>query len=155
MVLGKIGREVAIRCKAFGMKVIGYDPVFSEDIASKLGVTLVDLDSLFNQSDIITVHVPLTDETKFLISDETLKKCKDGVKIINCARGGIVDEDALVRALRFRKSFFCCFDVYVKEPPDLTSKLIQHPKLVSTPHLRSFNRRSTGKSCNSNCRTNC
>ncbi len=133
--LGKIGREVAIRCKAFGMKVVGYDPVLSEDIAAKLGVSLIDLDSLFSQSDIITVHVPLTEETKNLISDETLKKCKDGVKIINCARGGIVDEEALVRALDSGKVSSAALDVYINEPPDLTSKLIQHPKLVSTPHL--------------------
>ncbi len=133
--LGKIGREVAIRCKSFSMKVIGYDPVLSEDIASKLGVALVDLDTIFSQSDIITVHVPLTDETRNLISDETLAKCKDGVKIINCARGGIVDEAALLKALDSGKVSSAALDVYIKEPPDLNSPLFQHPKLVATPHL--------------------
>jgi D-3-phosphoglycerate dehydrogenase / 2-oxoglutarate reductase len=133
--LGKIGREVALRCKAFEMNVIGYDPILSEEIASKLGVKLVELDEIFSQSDIITVHVPLTDETRSLISDETLSKCKDGVKIINCARGGIIDEAALLRGLDSGKVSSAALDVYISEPPDLSGKLIQHPKIVATPHL--------------------
>ena len=133
--LGKVGREVASRVKAFGMTTIGYDPVLSNEVALKLGVNLVDLDSLFKQSDIVTVHVPLTDETKNLISEESLNICKDGVKIINCARGGIVDEQALVKALDSGKVSGAAFDVYVKEPPDYSGNFIQHPKIVTTPHL--------------------
>ncbi len=133
--LGKIGREVAVRCKAFGMKVIGYDPVLSEEVAAKIDVNLVDLDSIFAQSDIITVHVPLSDETKNLISDETIAKCKDGVKLINCARGGIIDEEALIRALDSGKVSAAALDVFIKEPPDFSGALIQHPKTVTTPHL--------------------
>jgi len=84
--LGRIGREVAVRSKAFEMNVIAYDPVVSEELAHKVGVTLVDLNTIFEKSDIITFHVPLNDETRNMISTETLQKCKNGVKIINCAR---------------------------------------------------------------------
>ncbi|MFO7446116.1 MAG: phosphoglycerate dehydrogenase [Ignavibacteriaceae bacterium] len=133
--LGKIGREVAVRSKAFGMNVIGYDPVLSEDIAKKMGVALVDLDTIFAKSDIITVHVPLTDETRNLLREETLKKCKDGVKLINCARGGIINEDDLLKALDSGKVSSAALDVYVKEPPDMALPIFQHPKIVTTPHL--------------------
>ena len=133
--LGKVGREVAVRAKAFGMKVIGYDPVLSNDVASKIGVELVQLESVFEQSDIITVHVPLSDETRNLISAETLKKCKDGVKLINCARGGIINESDLIEALDSGKVSAAAIDVYESEPPDYDGALIQHPKIVTTPHL--------------------
>lgn len=133
--LGKIGREVALRSKAFQMDIIGYDPVLSEDIASKLGISLVDLNTLFMESDIISVHVPLTEETENLISEKTLAKCKDGVKIINCARGGIVNEKDIVKALDSGKVSAAAFDVYLKEPPDFSGELIQHPKIITTPHL--------------------
>ncbi len=133
--LGKIGREVAIRAKAFGINVIGYDPVLSEEVAAKVGAKLVSLENIFENADLITVHVPMTKETKNLISDETLEKCKTGVKIINCARGGIVDEAALIKALDSGKVSSAAFDVYVTEPPEFTGPLIQHPKVVTTPHL--------------------
>ncbi len=133
--LGKIGREVAVRSKAFGMMVIGFDPVLSEEMALKIGVALVDLDTVFKNSDIITVHVPLSEETKNLLSEETLHRCKDGVKLINCARGGIINEDALVKALESGKVSSAALDVYTKEPPEFTGSLIQHPKVVTTPHL--------------------
>jgi D-3-phosphoglycerate dehydrogenase len=133
--LGKIGREVAIRAKAFKMNVVGFDPLLSTEVTGKLGVELLDLDSLFESSDIISVHVPLTDETKNLVSEASLKKCKNGVKIINCARGGIIDEEALVNALDSGKVSSAAFDVYITEPPDFSGRLIQHPKVVATPHL--------------------
>ncbi len=133
--LGKVGREVALRAKAFGMQVIGYDPVLSEEVAAKLGVKLTELDEIFAGSDMITLHVPLADETRNLISKNSLAKCKDGVKIVNCARGGIVDEAALVEALDSGKVSSAAFDVYVKEPPEYDGALIQHPKVVTTPHL--------------------
>jgi D-3-phosphoglycerate dehydrogenase / 2-oxoglutarate reductase len=133
--LGKIGREVAVRSKAFEMRVIGYDPVLSEDVASKLGFNMVDLDKIFEESDIITVHVPMNDQTKNMISEKTLAKCKDGVKIINCARGGIVNEEDLLKALDSGKVSGAAFDVYVSEPPDFNGPFIQHPKVVTTPHL--------------------
>lgn len=133
--LGKIGREVAARAKSFEMNVIGYDPVLSEEVASKLGVDLVSLEKIFSDSDIITVHVPLDDKTKNLISKETLKKCKDGVKIVNCARGGIINEDDIVEALNSGKVSSAAFDVYTKEPPDFEHPLFKHPKVILTPHL--------------------
>lgn len=132
---GRIGREVAIRSLAFGMNVIAFDPVVSEELANKIGVTLVDLDTIFKRSDIITFHVPVNDETKNMISAESLKKCKDGVRIINCARGGIINEEALLNGLESGKVSSAALDVYEKEPPDLSGKLIQHPKIVATPHL--------------------
>jgi len=133
--LGKIGKEVAIRSKAFGMKVIGFDPVLSEEVANKLGIPLLDLSSIFSQSDVITVHVPLTEETKHIINSKSLSKCKDGVRIINCARGGIVEEGALLSALESGKVASAALDVYENEPPDFSGKLIQHPQIVCTPHL--------------------
>ncbi len=133
--LGKIGREVAVRSKAFEMNVIGYDPVLSDEVAGKLGIKPVKLDEIFEQSDIITIHVPKSDETKNLISEKTLSRCKNGVKIINCARGGIVNETDLVKAVNDGKVSSAALDVYSSEPPDFSSELVQHPKIITTPHL--------------------
>jgi D-3-phosphoglycerate dehydrogenase len=133
--LGKVGREVAVRAKAFGMRIIAYDPVLSEEMAAKLGVTLINLDSLFLQSDIISVHVPLTDDTRNLISSESLKKCKRGVKIINCARGGIIDEKALIEALNSGQVSAAALDVYTNEPPIPDNPVLNHLKIICTPHL--------------------
>jgi len=133
--LGKIGREVAVRSKSFGMKIIGYDPLLSEEAASKLGIETSDLETLFSKSDIVSLHVPLSTETKHLISAETLRKCKNGVKIINCARGGIVNESDLVEALDSGKVSAAAIDVFEKEPPDLSNKIFNHPKIICTPHL--------------------
>ncbi|MCR4416975.1 MAG: phosphoglycerate dehydrogenase [Ignavibacteria bacterium] len=133
--LGKIGKEVAIRCKAFGMEVLGYDPVLTQDAAQKIGVRLVSIDEIFEQSDIITVHVPLSNETKNLIDKKAISKCKDGVKIINCARGGIVNEEALLEGLKSGKVSAAALDVFEKEPPQFPNELIEHPKVVVTPHI--------------------
>ncbi len=133
--LGKIGREVASRSKGFGMKIIGYDPLLSDETASKFGLELTALDALFVNSDIITLHVPLSAETKHLISMETLRKCKNGVKIINCARGGIVNENDLVDALDSGKVSAAAIDVFEKEPPDFSQRIFNHPKVICTPHL--------------------
>src|SRR3972149_1178362 len=133
--LGKIGGEVAARSKSFGMKIIGYDPLLSEEVASKLGIELLNLNTLFAISDIITLHVPLSSETKYLISANTLGKCKNGVKIINCARGGIVNENDLVAALDSGKVSAAAIDVFEKEPPDFSQRIFEHPKMICTPHL--------------------
>jgi D-3-phosphoglycerate dehydrogenase / 2-oxoglutarate reductase len=133
--LGKIGREVAIRAQGFGMIPIGYDPLLGPEVSSKLGIEVVDLDTLYSRADIITVHVPLTAQTENMINDESIKKCKDGVRFINCARGGIIEEAALVRALESGKVAGAAFDVYVKEPPEKDSPLVSNPKVVCTPHL--------------------
>ena len=132
--LGKIGREVAVRCQAFGMKTIGFDPVLSDDVATKLGIQLVSLDELYAQADVITVHTPLNDETRGLIGDDQISACKPGVRIINCARGGIVDEEALLRGLQSGKIGGAALDVFVQEPP-ANAELLQHPRLIATPHL--------------------
>jgi D-3-phosphoglycerate dehydrogenase len=132
--LGKIGREVASRCKAFGMHVIGYDPVLAPDVATKLGIELVTLEELFRRSDFITLHTPLTKETKGLLNEQTLAKCKRGVRVINCARGGIIDEAALLRALQSGQVGGAALDVFEEEPPK-NAALLQHEHVVVTPHL--------------------
>jgi D-3-phosphoglycerate dehydrogenase / 2-oxoglutarate reductase len=132
--LGKIGREVATRCRAFGMTVIGFDPVLSADVASKINVELVSLDEIYRRSDFITVHTPMSEETKGLLNDATIAKCKKGVRIINCARGGIVDEAALLRALESGHVAGAALDVFVVEPPK-DNPLLKHPKVIATPHL--------------------
>lgn len=133
--LGKIGKEVAVRCKAFGMEVLGYDPVLTQDSAQKIGVKLVSIDEILEQADIITVHVPLSNETKNLIDKKALQKCKDGVKIINCARGGIISETDLLEALKSGKVSSAALDVFEKEPPEFPNELISHPNVVVTPHI--------------------
>lgn len=132
--LGKIGREVANRCLGLGMKVVGYDPILSSDVARKMGIEPVTLDELYRRSDFISVHTPLTDETRGLINDATLGRCKRGVRIINCARGGIVDEQALLRGLNSGQVGGAALDVFASEPPG-DSPLIKHERVISTPHL--------------------
>jgi D-3-phosphoglycerate dehydrogenase / 2-oxoglutarate reductase len=132
--LGKIGHEVALRAQAFGMTTIGYDPVLSAEVASKFNVELVSLDEIYRRSDFITVHTPLNNDTRGLLNDATIAKCKKGVRLINCARGGIIDEGALLRALDSGHVAGAALDVYTEEPPkDFT--LVRHPKVVATPHL--------------------
>ncbi|MBK9098345.1 MAG: phosphoglycerate dehydrogenase [bacterium] len=133
--LGKIGKEVAVRAKAFGMKIISFDPLVAADSINDLGIQLVPLDEIWNSADIISVHTPLNDRTKNLISYEQISKCKTGVTIINCARGGIVNEKDLLKALKEGKVSAVGLDVFETEPPDFSNGLIQHPSVVSTPHL--------------------
>lgn len=132
--LGKIGREVAKRLKAFDMKIIGFDPVLSENTAEELGIKLVSIEEIIKESDFITVHVPLNENTKDLISFEQLKKLKKGVRIINCARGGIINEDAVLEGIEKGIISGAAFDVFEVEPPQ-NKKLIAHPKIIATPHL--------------------
>lgn len=132
--LGKIGREVAQRLAAFGAKIIGYDPILTKEMADRIGVELVSLKDLLKRSDIITVHAPKIPETKNMINAENLKLCKDGVVIVNCARGGIINEHDLVEALNSGKVAHAAVDVYESEPPT-NWDLAKHPKVVATPHL--------------------
>ncbi|HTK81541.1 MAG TPA: phosphoglycerate dehydrogenase [Bacteroidota bacterium] len=132
--LGKVGLEVGKRCLAFEMTVIAYDPVLSPEIASKYGIELVELAEVFRRSDFITLHSPLTDETRNILNSASLAKCKRGVRIINCARGGIVDEKALLAALNEGSVAGAALDVFEEEPPK-NSPLVQHPHVVATPHL--------------------
>ncbi|RMH50402.1 MAG: phosphoglycerate dehydrogenase [Bacteroidetes bacterium] len=134
--VGKIGRAVGQRMQAFGMHVIGFDPVLAPDAAERLGIELVSLDELFERSDVITLHTPLNDATRGLLNRETLARCKPGVRIVNCARGGIVDEEALLEALESGHVGGAALDVYSQEPPpEALQRLIQHPKVVATPHI--------------------
>ncbi|HEY4716524.1 MAG TPA: phosphoglycerate dehydrogenase [bacterium] len=132
--LGNIGAIVADRGLGLKMRVIAYDPFISEEKAHELGVELVSLDELFNRSDIITVHVPLTKETKGLINRDTISRMKNGVCIINCARGGIVDEEALTEAIKSGKVACAALDVFEKEPPG-KHPLCELENVVLTPHL--------------------
>lgn len=132
--LGKVGAEVARRASALGMKVLAYDPVQSMELAGKVNAQLVGLPDLLRQADFITVHTPLIPETKGMIGRESISICKPGVRIINCARGGIVDEDALLGALEDGKVAGAALDVFEHEPPT-NSRLVQHPNVVVTPHL--------------------
>ncbi|MDD5291607.1 MAG: phosphoglycerate dehydrogenase [Candidatus Omnitrophica bacterium] len=132
--LGRIGQAVAKRAMSFGMKVIAYDPFISKEAAEKLGIELVELNKLFSDSDYITFHIPLTEETKDLISAKQIPLLKKGVRIINCARGGIVNEEDLAKAVEEGKISGVALDVYVKEPPkDLA--LAKFDNVVLTPHL--------------------
>lgn len=134
--VGKIGREVAKWSKGFGMNVIGYDPVVSEQSARGSGIEPALLDDLFKQADFITIHTPLTKETKYLIDATSLAKCKKGVRIINCARGGIVDEVALLDALKSGHVAGAGLDVLELEPPvDASLELRKHSNVIMTPHL--------------------
>jgi D-3-phosphoglycerate dehydrogenase / 2-oxoglutarate reductase len=132
--LGKIGREVAQRCKGLGMHIVAYDPVLAPEVAAREGIELVTLEEIYRRADVITVHTPLTADTKNLLNDATLAACKKGVRVINCARGGIVDEAALLRALESGQVGGAAIDVFESEPPKNTG-LIAHPRVVATPHL--------------------
>jgi D-3-phosphoglycerate dehydrogenase len=132
--LGRIGTLVAQRALAFGMHLIAYDPYVSVERARRLGVELVDLDTLLEMADFVTIHLPKTPDTAGLIGKEALAKVKPGVRIINAARGGILDEDALAEAIRDGRVAGAGLDVYANEP--LTeSPLFDLPGVVMTPHL--------------------
>jgi len=133
--LGKIGTEVAKRAKGLFMNVIAYDPYISQEAARKLQVELVDLETIFTQSDIITIHVPKNAETSYMINRQTIQKMKNGVRIINCARGGLVDEAALAEALQSGKVAGAALDVFEQEPPPADNPLIKLPNVICTPHL--------------------
>lgn len=133
---GRIGQVVAASAANMGMQVIGYDPIMSASDFKEAGIKKVELAEIWAKSDFITLHTPLTAETKNLLNDTTLAKCKPGVRLVNCARGGIIDEDALLRALESGQVAGAALDVFTSEPPKENLKaLLQHPNLVCTPHL--------------------
>ncbi len=132
---GRIGSRVGIRAKAFDMKVIAYDPYIKREKAEKLGVELVDeLEELLRRSDIITVHTPLTEETKNMITKKEIEKMKDGVILLNIARGGIINEKDLYEALVSGKVRAAAVDVFTKEPA-IDNILLDAPNIVVTPHI--------------------
>ena len=133
--LGRIGLEVGRRAAAFGMTVLGLDPYVAPERAKQYDVRLAaSLDELLAQADYLTVHVPLTDETRHMIGAEQFRKMKDGVRIINCARGGIVEEAALAEAIRSGKAAGAALDVFEEEPPR-NPELLALPQVLCTPHL--------------------
>lgn len=133
---GKIGRAVAERMRGFGMNVLAYDPMLNHAVAERLGIALVSLDELYAQSDLITVHTPLTEETNGLLNRETFAKCKKGVLVVNCARGEIINEADLLEALASGQVGGAALDVYSAEPPGPHLRpLIEHPNVVATPHI--------------------
>src|ERR1700688_2344265 len=131
---GNIGAIVADRAIGLKMKVVAYDPFLSEEHARDLGVEKVELDALFKRADFITLHTPLTEKTKNIIDAAAIKKMKKGVRIINCARGGLVDEAALAEALKSGQVAGAAFDVFVEEPAT-NNPLFSLPNVVCTPHL--------------------
>jgi D-3-phosphoglycerate dehydrogenase len=131
---GNIGSIVADRAQGLKMKVIAYDPFLSPERAIDLGVEKVELDELFRRADFISLHTPLTDQTRGIIGKANLAKCKEGVRIINCARGGLVVEEDLRTALDSGRVAGAAVDVFVEEPAK-ASPLFDHPNVVTTPHL--------------------
>ncbi|WP_210529445.1 phosphoglycerate dehydrogenase [Rubellimicrobium arenae] len=131
---GNIGGIVCDRARGLKMKVIAYDPFLGEERANQLGVEKVELDDLLRRADFITLHVPLTDQTRNILSREAIAKLKPGVRIVNCARGGLVDEEALAEALKSGHVAGAAFDVFAVEPAT-DSPLFGLPNVVVTPHL--------------------
>lgn len=133
--LGRVGQRVARRCRAFGMDVICYDPYLSSERAELLKVDQVPLEELLERSDFITLHAALTPDTQGLIGSEALAKTKTGVRIINAARGGLIDEGALIEALQDGRVAGAALDVLSDEPPDPANPLLHMDNVVVTPHL--------------------
>lgn len=133
--LGRIGLAVSQRALSFGMEVIGYDPYIVKEKITEMGIKPVSLEELYARSDFITIHAPLTADTRDLINKDAFLKMKQGVRIINCARGGIINERDLVWAIEEGIVAGAAIDVFEKEPPPADSPLLQNDKIIVTPHL--------------------
>ena len=133
--LGKIGREVMIRCIPFGMQILGYDPYINPNIFNKDEIKVLSLDQLIQEADYVTIHIPMTKDSKGLINYKLLQKMKKTARIINVARGGIINEGDLAKALREKLILGAAIDVYENEPIDLNNCLINLPNILLTPHL--------------------
>jgi D-3-phosphoglycerate dehydrogenase / 2-oxoglutarate reductase len=132
---GRIGQAVAKRANAFEMNVVAYDPFIPAEVGARLGVKMVDMDTLFAQSDFITLHSVITPETKFLVNSANIAKMKDGVRIINAARGALINDADLAEALKSGKVAGAAVDVYEVEPPPADHPLLNAPNVIDTPHL--------------------
>ncbi|WP_188456300.1 phosphoglycerate dehydrogenase [Virgibacillus oceani] len=132
--LGRIGTEVAYRAKGQRMNVMAYDPFLTEEKAEKMGIEYGAIEDVLKNADFITVHTPLLKETRHLINAEAFQLMKNGVQIVNCARGGIIDEDALYEAIISKKVAGAAMDVF-EEEPFLDNKLLELPEVIATPHL--------------------
>lgn len=133
--LGRIGKHVAKIGKGFGMNILAFDPFVSEEQAKELGIELGSLDDVLSSADFLTIHTPVTDETRGIIGKEAFSKMKRGVRVVNCARGGLVDEDALVAAIESGTVAGAALDVFSVEPLAEGSPLLNNPKVITTPHL--------------------
>ncbi len=133
--LGRIGREVAARLAPFGTTVRGYDPFVAAEQIRELGVEPATFEELITTSDILTIHIPLTNETRGLIGADELARMPRGAFVLNCSRGGIVDEAALLAALDSGQIAGAGIDVFEPEPPPFPNALIEHPRVVATPHI--------------------
>ncbi|MEM0356949.1 MAG: C-terminal binding protein [Candidatus Bathyarchaeia archaeon] len=136
--IGKIGSAVAARAKGFGMKVIAYDPYIPKEVAERLGIELVNLETLLKSADFVSVHSPLTNETRGMIGERELKLMKKTAYIINTARGPIIQEEALYKALKNGWIAGAGLDVYTKEPPDRDNPLFKLENVVLTPHIAYY-----------------
>lgn len=134
---GKVGRLVLERALALKMQAVVYDPYLNPDVIRMYGAEPVALEELLAMADFITVHVPLTAETSCLLNADTLSRVKPGVRIINCATGGLVDEEALAEAIRCGRVAGAAIDVFAKEPPDADNSLLAMEQVICTPHLRT------------------
>ena len=152
--LGRIGSEVARKCQAMGMNVVAYDPYINPDAHLSSGLELVDLRRIFEQADFITVHVPLSETTRNLINKQTMAQMKDGVRILNCARGGIVNEHDLLEALKNGKVAGAAFDVFETEP-NTESPLLELENFIATPHLGASTVEAQRKVSEDICRQVC
>lgn len=132
--LGRIGQEVAARARAFGMELVAHDPFISEQVAAGFGIQLLDLDELCAKADYITLHVPATPETRHLMNAVRLSRCRPGVRIVNTARGELIDEAALADAIQSGHVAGAGLDVFETEPP-VDSRLTALPQVVATPHI--------------------
>jgi D-3-phosphoglycerate dehydrogenase len=132
--LGNIGAQVAKRAAAFEMTVLGFDPLLDDKTIQTRGALAAKLDELYAQSDIITLHLPLLAETRGMLNDISFDKMKRGVYLVCAARGGVIDEEALLRALNTGQVAGAALDVFEKEPPG-ASPLVTHPRVVATPHI--------------------
>ena len=133
--LGQIGSYVTKLAQGWSMNVIGYDPYLAVDRAKQMGIEVVELDELFHRADVISVHTPLTNETRGIINTQTMAKMKDGVMIVNCARGGIINEQDLCEALQSGKVAAAAFDVFEQEPVDPKHPLLSLDNFTCTPHI--------------------
>jgi D-3-phosphoglycerate dehydrogenase len=132
--LGAIARRLVEKVAGFGTKIIAFDPFVSADAADKLGVTLVDLETLFRESDLLSVHAPATAETRHMVNRERLAQMKPTAVLVNTSRGPLVDEAALVQALKAKQIAAAALDVYEQEPPDRKSELFQLDNVIVTDH---------------------
>jgi len=133
--LGRIGTEVAKRAQSFGMRILAFDPFLSTERAQQLEVQVAPIETVIKEADFLTVHTPLTSQTQHLIGAKELAMMKKGVRVLNCARGGIIDEAALCKALSDGHVAGAALDVYEKEPPAADNPLFKLPNVVLTPHL--------------------